>query len=358
VELRVCFAKEVSMHRSRSPLLVLFTALVLSACGPDPAVVSPESASTASGALASTKPGKAPCHRWQACVPENPCHTGWVTGCRAGEPICTDIGGWLSNGTTCGDAAVCFMGECTPCPAGEACQLRDQWNNPLICRAGAIQCGTGQPVCTDVGPAADGTACYPGTGMPNVCDGGQCVWCWEGYSCTPPDAPCRVGAMSCSTGAHCLDTGATQPDGYYCGYQQVCSGGTCTYCESGMTCSLPEMPCWSAAVSCATGAPACTPQWPWYPGYPCGDGLACDGSGNCVPPCNQGASCFTGNLCEAGFMSCWSSTSGYCQPNGPLPDGTGCGDGMACQGGICQAACVPGAACTSPDPCRPGRPRR
>jgi hypothetical protein len=57
--------------------------------------------------------GAAECRRFTACQPENPCHTGTVTGCRRAEPICTDLGGWVSNGTPCGSGAACSMGECT-----------------------------------------------------------------------------------------------------------------------------------------------------------------------------------------------------------------------------------------------------
>ncbi len=336
------------MARARPLFLKLLALPLLAACGPE----QPGDAGHQAIALANARPPLAACRRWQTCVPENPCHTGWVTGCRAGVPICTDIGGWLSNGTSCGTAGVCYMGECTPCAAGEACQPTDPWNNPLICRAGAIQCSTGQPVCVDAGQAPDGAACWPGSNPPYICDGGQCTWCSEGSSCSLPDAPCHVGAMSCSAGSDCVDTGALQPDGTWCGFGQVCSSGACVACEAGASCVLEGMPCWAGAIDCSTGSPVCAPEWPQLPGTPCGDGLVCDGGGGCVMPCSPGASCSTGNPCETGAMYCSSATSGWCQPTGPVPDGTDCGGDAVCLGGTCQY-CGPTVSCPSPTPCRP-----
>src|SRR5512138_123435 len=126
----------------------------LAACGPeqqDPAVT--VSAATAQA----VPPGRAECRRWTTCVPENPCHTGWVTGCRKNEPICTDIGGWQPNGTSCGTDAVCWLGECEPCAAGHTGPVLDDRGYPISCRAGEIACDTGQHVCAEVEHVPDGT---------------------------------------------------------------------------------------------------------------------------------------------------------------------------------------------------------
>lgn len=346
-----------SLRAQRWSLAVSLVAAIggLAACSPNDA--EEDGAAGAAGAgdlleaaaapLGRPPPRDAPCRRWTTCVPENPCHTGWVTGCRANVPICTDIGGWLSNGSTCGDDAVCYLGDCTPCSAGDACQPLDSGGNSILCRAGVTSCDTGQQVCLETGPAPDGADCWPGSAPVYVCTGGACTYCIEGMDCMSPEAPCRVGVQSCSGGAVCTPTEATRPDGYWCGDGKSCFQGTCIACSPGASCDLEGQPCSWGGISCSSGAPVCEPQGFKWVDTPCGDGLLCDGAGSCVPPCVGGAACDAG-ACMNGSMYCYGSVAGYCQPTTPKTDGTACGDQMICLGGSCTGCNTP---CNSPDAC-------
>lgn len=235
--------------------------LALSGCGGD------RPADLASVEAAAKPPGVAACSRWQTCVPENPCHTGWVTGCRGNVPICTDIGGWLSNGTACGVDHVCNMGECTYCPGNQSCAPP----GADACTLGAISCATGQAVCEPAGPADDGTPCGDPTNA-FVCQGGTCT-CVQDRPCTPYLNACATGRMVCwsPTSGYCQQTG-TAPNGTPCG-NGICNGGWCMAC--GSWCQSPN-PCYgSGALSCTTGA--CQPAGDPYPnGWACGaDGETC-----------------------------------------------------------------------------------
>lgn len=344
------------MDRSRSPLMLslfLLTAASLAACGSSRSDASADGAGAVSALAPAAKPGKAECHRWQSCVPANPCHTGWVTGCRAGVPICTDIGGWLSNGTACGADAVCFMGECSPCAAGQACPIPDPYGNPDACRVGAIACGTGLPVCADTGPAPDGTTCAGGG--PYVCKGGACTYCMEGMTCTPAEQPCHDGAVTAcaTTGGTCVDTGAVRPNGWWCGDavpNGVCREGACVECPYG-ACAPEGLPCQEGFLSCPGGWPVCQPN-AWKPdGTPC-DGGVCQ-AGQCVAPCVPDQPCTPWNACYAGVTVCFGEYGTSCEARDPLPDGTSCGADLVCRAGSCTT-CGPGSWCQSPDPCHAG----
>lgn len=313
----------------------------LTACGPEPADVA-----------VATDAAKAPpggdCRRWTTCVPENPCHTGWVTGCRANVPICTDIGGWLSNGTTCGTDAVCYMGECEPCAAGASCPIPDMYGNPDACRVGAIACGSGQPVCEEQGPAPDGTACWGGG--PYVCKAGQCTYCVEGsIGCIPPEGPCHEGRMtSCSTGGTCVATGNLIPNGAWCAQDgSVCRDGDCVACPYG-PCQPEGMSCYDGYVSCPGGSPVCSPQGPKPDGTPCDGGGECRG-GACIQPCVPDQPCAPSNVCYSGRTVCDPFYGTLCQERERLPDGTQCPGGV-CASGSCSP-CGPSSWCQSPTPC-------
>jgi len=330
----------------RAASLLLASGL-LAACGPDEAA-----GALASSEAAAAAPAKGECRRFTTCVPENPCHTGWVTGCRGNTAICTDIGGWLSNGTSCGDAAVCYMGECETCAAGASCTMSDMYGSPDSCRLGAIACGSGQPVCEDAGSAPDGTAC--GGGGPYVCKGGQCTWCQDGLQCTPPDRPCHQGTVAAcaTTGGTCQDTGAPLQNGWWCGDGRVCRDGDCVACVWSAPCD-PGSACYTGGYTdCSSGTPTCIPQQPRPDGESCGDGLVCS-AGACVAACDSGHACAPAwNACATGTMTCYSPASGYCMQTGTKPDGTSCGDQLVCSGGWCQS-CIPGTPCQSTNPCYP-----
>ncbi len=256
--------------------LLLLAFVGLAACGGHSGDGVEQAAPEAAGDVGSlaSKPADPPggsCRRFTTCQPENPCHTGWVTGCRKNLPICTDIGGWLANGTTCGAGAVCSMGECVPCDAGAICELGD----PAACQAGTINCRSGQPVCENPGPARDGTSC---SGDDFVCKGGSCLWCVDGVTtCAPAEAPCHQGIMTAcaETGGTCADTGVMQPDGSWCGPDAVCHDGECAACTWWAACVPDGQSCQAGYTTCDSGAPVCNPSG-WLP-----DGTPCEGGGTC-----------------------------------------------------------------------------
>ena len=307
-------------------------AALLAACGGDPGTLSdPAAAEAQAGSSPGAPPGdKADCRRWQTCTPENACHTGWVTGCRAGEPICTDIGGWLPNGSGCGQDQVCYMGECQPCAAGSGCTPD---SGP--CHLGAIACSTGLPVCQDTGAlAANGTSC----GQDQVCYYGSCNWCASGWDCTPWDS-CAVSRTDCSQGwQQCLPTGEQRPDGTQCGPFGVCRTGACEYCPWYYSCT-PANPCLSGYVDCSTGTQVCVEMpYPLPDGTPCGDGNVCQ-QGVCLPPgCTPGADCTPPGQCFAWAVDCSSGAAVCNQTSTPLPNGTSCGEALACMTGQCVPA--------------------
>jgi len=56
------------------------------------------------------------------------------------------------------------------CANGLACRPVGPGGTPVECRAGAMVCAAGQPVCQDAGPLPDGTSCSVG-----VCEQGACI---------------------------------------------------------------------------------------------------------------------------------------------------------------------------------------
>lgn len=287
-------------------------------------------------------PGTAPCQRRALCVPENPCHVGQVTGCRANVPICTDLGAWQPNGTSCGEDCVCLRGQPNFCDAGAGCFPLDSWGQPDRCQLGTTVCSTGRPVCQPLGPAPDGTSCSDTA--PMVCKGAVCTWCLDGETCAPPDQPCLQGTVQgCSTGGTCV-AGAPQPDGTWCS-GGACLGGTCNACAWWSSCDTGN-PCQYGYTDCSSGVPACIPDgWAWD-GMPCPGGV-CQ-AGTCGPACVPGEPCVPdGNACATGQRNCtWPG--GFCEPTGNTADGTPCGDAQVCSAGTCTACGTP---CSASDLC-------
>jgi hypothetical protein len=238
----------------------LLISAVLAGCGRD-------DSAPASSESAVVDAGKATCRRFTTCVPENPCHTGWVTGCRGNTPICTDIGGWLSNGTSCGDDLVCSSGECVACAGGDACAVKDMYGNP--------------------------DPCSPGAPCANVED------------------PCHVAAMTCVNAPACASTGQPVQDGTACA-GGVCRDGSCAAC--GPTAPCPAPTCYAAGqVSCATGA--CEPA-----SEPLQDGTACGSSGEiCVAGvCSATAPALLVRTASGGLMDVTGTSWTECHPNEPV----------------------------------------
>lgn len=262
-------------------LLALFAAGGLVACQsetPQEGAITP--GLTALVAAKAPSPTPADCRRRATCQPA-PCRIGWVTACEKGQPVCTELG-WLPNGASCGDQAVCYQGECQACAAGEVCQARDEWGNELTCQVGTIECSTGQPLCQGAAPAPNGFKCWGSEDY--VCRDGACNWCVDGVTpCTPSDNTCHSGLYeSChTTGGTCVDTGVDLADGNWCPADGYCSGGECKDCGWNKDCTPAYGSCWTGFMSCATGARVCQPSSMFWDGYPCDDGGTCS-YGACV----------------------------------------------------------------------------
>jgi hypothetical protein len=134
-----------------------------------------------------------------------------------------------------------------------------------LCLISAVACDAGQPVCTKIAIAADGTPCWSGS-----CVSGSCTLprsCWTGAPCTPLGHSCRVGSKLCSAGGTigCEENTQALDDGQPCG-------------DGGATCSAGFCQC-----NADGGSPGC-PQ-----------SMACDtlagGSSVCREPCVQGGGC-------------------------------------------------------------------
>lgn len=291
------------------------------------------------GVSAAIRGGVAPCQRRALCVPENPCHLGQVTGCRANVPICSDTGAWLPNGTSCGEDCVCLRGEPNFCDAGAACYPPDPWGQPDRCQLGTTVCTTGRPVCVSQGTAPDGTSCADG---PYVCRGGVCGWCQDGDYCDlgpGTGQECVQGVVqSCSTGGTCV-AGGLKPNGTWCNGELgvgACLDGACNACQWGASCDAGNE-CVVGYTDCSSGNAACQP-WYYQP-----DGTPCGGDGMCWSGL-CGAACTGGEYCKPTESPCWwgytqCSASGASCPAWYLePDGTPC-PGGSCQWGSCVATC-------------------
>ncbi|HEY3446038.1 MAG TPA: MYXO-CTERM sorting domain-containing protein [Myxococcales bacterium] len=147
------------------------------------------------------------CGAGASCESTDGCKTGAVA-CTSGQPVC---GGFSnkSDGTSCGSGGVCNGGVCSACASGSACQSADG------CSSGTIDCGTGTAVCSSLAPRPNGSACSGG-----VCSGGSCAACSAGAACTSTDG-CKAGAIGCSTGQPVCGGFTDRPDG------TSCAGGAC-----------------------------------------------------------------------------------------------------------------------------------
>lgn len=190
------------------------------------------------------------CVDGQACTPSEACRVGQID-CSSGSPVCQETGN-LDNGTGCGVDMVCNNGSCESCEAGAAC-------SPGVCRVGLTSCSTGVQVCQETGNAGNGSSC--GTNM--VCYNGACASCVEGQSCAPTN-PCKLGAITCSSGQpQCVQT-TNQPDGTTCGSSKICQSGTCVDSCNLTThaCVTPAGAGWSAPFAHVAASQGCQGQFP------------------------------------------------------------------------------------------------
>jgi hypothetical protein len=283
------------------------------------------------------------CVSGSACVlADNPCLVG-STVCADGTATCTPTQRPQANGSVCGAAAVCLDGACKACAAGTSCALDGK-----PCRAGAIDCSTGQPQCLEVGNANNGITCGPGM----VCKEGACSSCGAGDPCVPAD-PCHEGTLDCTAAAPtCKDTGRPVAAGLSCGSGKVCAAdGTCTACVAGASCDLPDG-CKTGKIDCGGGTPTCVAAGSAANGKDCGGGKVCS-DGACVA-CKAGSTCTPTNKCHVGTLSCATGTPDCTDTGAAVGNGTPCGNKMFCNNGNC-VACTPDATCSLDNPCKMGK---
>jgi hypothetical protein len=275
-----------------------------------------------------------------SCSP-GACQTG-VQTCEGGVQGCMKTGS-VRDGTQCDASAVCSNGGCEYCPAGVDC------NDAGPCNVAKWGCSSGAPVCTQMGNATNGTPC--GAGM--VCNGGSCQQCVGGSSCPPSSNPCNVGALSCTAGVQCNDTGKPQPPGTFCSkgnVNGVCDGnGNCVQCAANNHCTTPDG-CQTGVTSCTTGAQTCVMLQPFQDSPPTkcanGAGICCGGtcsmcatlSGNEMAQCSNNACQVT---CLPGYSTCPTSTATCGTQTGSDP--LNCGAcGHSCLNGTCaNGQCQP-----------------
>ena len=262
------------------------------------------------------------CVTGEACTPEDSCHKGTLD-CTAGVK-CVDTGTNVEAGKSCGTNKVCSAaGKCDACTVGESCKPTD------LCKTGKIECSTGAPVCAPSGDAPNGGMCGEG----QVCSAGACVACQNGMSCVPTNK-CHTGTLSCSTGTpQCMDSGSNAPNGMTCGDAQVCRDGECVGCMDKMPCVPTDNPCKVGAISCTTGSPVCVATTTnAMDGKECGAEMACRG-GQCRV-CRTTGSC-SNNSCKESTYQCNAGMETCRETN--RPNGTACPGGEnACLNGSCQ----------------------
>lgn len=273
-----------------------------------------------------------------ACTPADPCETGAVA-CNGTVPSCL-VTGLKDAGASCGVGLTCdATGACLGCDqAGESCQPAN------ACKDGEVVCQAGTATCTETSDKAANTSCGDNG---EVCNGsGSCVDCSNADESCELGAECRDARIVCGpAGASCVDDGPS-PTSTQCGIGGICDGlGNCAGCGSddvGNDCLLETNACLFGSIQCPLGTPICQPgatPRPVDAGVSCGDGVVCNGAGSCLGCQDAGQACATDNPCRsAGSIQCDGQGQPFCQPGSPLGFGTVCGDGLVCDGsGECIA---------------------
>ncbi|MBK8173662.1 MAG: hypothetical protein IPK60_25445 [Sandaracinaceae bacterium] len=218
------------------------------------------------------------------CTPDDdPCYAGYWD-CSGGDPVCARLVPKRA-GSACGDGLVCdFAGVCIACETGAACVQN--------CTHGILDCSSGEGICIVASDAvAPGTTCTPDSyctegsacAPDHVCTAtGICSACIEGASCA---VGCATGTLNCASGAVCTGDGGRLEQGARCEMSGVdeahCqSDGVCVACTEDLACHVDNV-CQSSTVSCAGGAPVCTPREFQERGFACPDG-SCNGGGLCL----------------------------------------------------------------------------
>ena len=159
------------------------------------------------------------CTAGALCASANACASTATFVCATGTPVCTDST-FLTPGAVCGTNQVCSpSGVCTACTQGELCTP----TNPCA-TAGAIQCSTGVAVCTGTSFVAGGTSC----GTDQVCTpGGVCVACTPDATCTSTNPCAATATLECGSGNPTCTDRTFVADGTTCGTGQTCYAGAC-----------------------------------------------------------------------------------------------------------------------------------
>ena len=232
----------------------------------------------------------------------------------------------------------------TPCDDSNSCSLSDRCVNGTCTPNSTVVCPFFNE-CNGVGicDPTDGTCSRP------------CQPCDNQITCnTPP--PCFAASGTCnpSTG---ISVYVPLPDGSSCSDDDLCTSGD--YCSAGVCIGNSTLSC-AATDSCHLDG-VCNP----YTGLcsnpiaedetACDDGNACTqvdvcAAGICVglTPilCNSPSACYAPGTCNP--------SSGVCEYNTVLPDGTSCNDGFNCTsqdqcvGGVCFGSPV---VCAAPGQC-------
>lgn len=228
----------------------------------------------------------------------------WRYQIRSGGVICPDAGMACSVPSTMG---ACAMGRTNCVGSGTEC---------------VQQVFPQTETCDNVDNDCDGT----------VDNGGDTALCGSGYVCRAGSCVANCfenacpGALVCAPSGLCVEAGC---ETVTCAAGERCSGGTCVGACTGVVCP--------SGSSCVEGRciDACV-------GLTCDSCTVCD-SGACVPRCTMGASCGTGEECQA--------STGLCVPMGcgsvTCPAGQHCGAGGACVDSCAGVTCPTGQMCTA-----------
>ncbi len=334
----------------RSPVFGALAAFAVG-CGNEPPVQAPDASTDASApeAVAAARQASAAAN---AITREN---------ARQGLPPTVDVDPSLRPCRSDGPPYTC-----SPCMVGGPC------DTGIPCRLGrTTACIVDRPVCTDTGPAANGTTCGAmGSGM--VCTAGACGCpagqqncggvCRISGTCTVGVGGCAVtGAWTCSgTNAVCSATPAP-PQAETCnGVDDNCNG----VIDDITSVSCAPATCQIGATYCMAGMTGCARTGNSPAGMACAGvtGGVCDGLGTCVCPAGQtncGGTCRpTGTFCTVGVGACARSGTIVCSGAGTVcsatpgaPTAESCnGVDDNCDGAVDNIAATP----CSPNACQTG----
>jgi hypothetical protein len=266
-------------------------------------------------------------------------------GVDAASTTSEDAGTSMDAPTGCSSAAECDDGlSCTTdtCSVDRICV-----HTPDDARCADSACAPSDPM------ADPGTGCLPActaaTCVAGPCESATCVAgrCERGSLC--------AGGEMCCSGVCALDCATVSCAGRSAGTECRASSGPCDPAEvcdgTSPTCPddvlhgdthvcRPASGACDVAEVCSTGTASCPADGFAATGTACPSG-SCDGLGGCSSACVPGAACSTGNPCERGMMQCAPMR---CVAAGAAPAATVCRPAM----GACDVEETCGGATTCP----------